>query len=107
MSLMDWLKSKISHRGKSLARYRSGMLKAKKGDFAGAISDYSASVAAAGIPSDVLAMSLYNRALAYSAIGEDDKAADDLQRVLSMPGLPENIKVAASQRRERVRRREG
>ena len=83
------------------------MAKAKKGDFAGAISDYSATVQDPSIPPDVLGMALYNRALAYSAVQEDQKAADDLKKVLSIPGLPDNIKVAASQRRERLRRREG
>ena len=106
MSILDWLKSKFSRRAKALARYRSGMAKAKKGDFAEAISDYSATLSAPGIPDDVLGMALYNRALAYSAIHEDEKAAEDLSKVLNMSGLPENIKVAASQRRERIRRRE-
>ena len=82
------------------------MTKAKKRDFPGAIKDYSAAIEAAKIPPDVKAMALYNRALAYSAIHEDAKAAEDLAAVLKMPGLPENIKVAAEQRRERIRRRE-
>jgi hypothetical protein len=82
------------------------MSKAKNGDFAGAVLDYSATIEAAGISNDVLGMALYNRALAYSAIHENDKAAEDLARALSIPGLPENIKVAAIQRQERIRRRE-
>ena len=107
MSVLTWLKSKFSSRAKSLARYRSGMSRAKGGDFAGAILDYSATIQDPGIPSDVMGMALYNRALAYSAIQENEKAAEDLTKVLSMPGLPENIRLAASQRRERIRRREG
>ncbi len=106
MSILSWLLSRFSSRAKSLARYRSGMAKAKKGDFAGAVSDYSATINASGIPNDVLGMALYNRALAYSALHEDDKAAEDLTKVLKMPGLPENISTAASHRRERLRRRE-
>lgn len=106
MGFLGWLTGKFSRRGQSLSGYKAGMLKAKKGDFAGAITDYSATIDAAGIPNDILAMALYNRALAYSAVREDQKAADDLSKVLSMPGLPDNIKVAASQRRERIRRRE-
>ena len=50
-------------------------------------------------------MAIFNRALAYSAIDEDDSAAEDLATLLEMPGLPENIHTAAQQRRERVRRR--
>lgn len=82
------------------------MAKAKQGDFAGAVSDYTAAVEAPGIPDDVLGMALYNRALAYSSLRQVDKAAEDLSQVLNMPGLPENIKTAAGQRRERLRRRE-
>ena len=82
------------------------MKKAEARDFAGAIDDYSATVQEPGIPADVLAMALYNRALAYSAIQEESKAAEDLTKVLQMPGLPENISVAATQRRERLRRRQ-
>lgn len=82
------------------------MAKASKGDFAGAVVDYSATIQAPNTPNDVLGMALYNRALAYSAIHEDEKAAEDLTRVLSMRGLPEKISTAASQRRERIRRRQ-
>lgn len=106
MSILDWFKSKFTHRAKSLARYRSGMAKAQKGDFAGAVEDYTAAIEASSVPDDVLGMALYNRALAYSSLRQPDKAADDLAKVLKMPDLPENIKLAASQRRERIRRRE-
>jgi tetratricopeptide (TPR) repeat protein len=105
MSFTNWLKSLFSHRGKTLALYRSGMAKASKGDYDGAIADYSAAIEAPQIPPDVKGMAIYNRALAYSAIHEDDKAAEDLAALLEMPGLPENIATAAQQRRERIRRR--
>jgi len=106
MSLITWLKSIFSHRGKALSQYRSGMVKAKKQDYAGAIADYSAAIESPQIPADVKAMAMYNRALAYSALEEDAKAAEDLAAVSAMPGLPENIKTAAQQRRERMRRRD-
>jgi len=105
MSFATWLKSLFSHRGKALSQYRSGMAKAKKGDYAGAVADYSAAIEAPEIPADVKAMALYNRALAYSAMDQDDKAAEDLAALLEVPGLPENIATAAQQRRERIRRR--
>ena len=106
MSIVNWLIGCFSRRHKALALYRSGMAKAKKQNYAGAISDYSASLQSPGIPPDVKAMALYNRALAHSALEEDAKAADDLAVVLKMPGLPENIQTAANQRRERIRRRQ-
>jgi tetratricopeptide (TPR) repeat protein len=105
MSFTTWLKSLFSHRGKALSQYRSGMAKAKKRDYAGAVADYSAAIESPQIPPDVRGMALYNRALAYSAMNKDDKAAEDLAAVLTIPGLPESINTAAQQRRERIRRR--
>lgn len=81
------------------------MAKANKRDFHGAIADYSAAIRAPDIPIDVKAMATYNRAIAYTAIDEDEKAAEDLAAMLEMPGLSEDITAAAHQRRERIRRR--
>ena len=106
MSFTTWVKSCFSHRGKALSLYQSGMAKANKHDYDGAIADYSAAIRAPNIPTDVKAMALYNRALAYSAIHEDEKSAEDLTAVLEMPGLLKNIKTEAQERRERIRRRD-
>ena len=106
MSFTAWLKSFFSHRGKALSLYRSGMAKANNHDYEGAIADYSAAIRASNIPHDVLAMAIYNRALAYSAIHDDAKAADDLATVLEMPRLPANIKLYAQQRREWIDNRD-
>ncbi|MBN2476879.1 MAG: hypothetical protein JXB62_19890 [Pirellulales bacterium] len=106
MGFRTWVKRWFSHRGKALSLYRSGMAKANKRDYAGAIADYSAAIQAPNIPKDVKAMAVYNRALAYSAMHEDDKAAEDLAAVLEMPGLPANIKTHAQQRREWIRQRD-
>ena len=106
MSFITWVKSCFSDRGKALSLYRSGMAKANKHDYGGAIGDYSAAIRAPNIPTDVKAMAVYNRALAYSAIHEDEKSAEDLTAVLGMPGLPKNIKREAQERRERIRRRD-
>ncbi|RMF40936.1 MAG: hypothetical protein D6753_10645 [Planctomycetota bacterium] len=92
-------------RGKSLARYRAGMEKAKAKDYQGAIADYTAVIDAANTPADVQAMATYNRALAYSALHEEALAEEDLSTILNRPDLPEDIKVAAQQRRERLLRR--
>ena len=105
MSFTNWVKSWFSNRGKALALYRSGMAKANRRDYDGAIADYSAAIESPQIPADVKAMAIYNRALAYSASHEDAKAAEDLAALLEMPELPENIRTAAQQRRERIRRR--
>ena len=105
MSFVSWMANLFSHRGKAVSLYRSGMVKANKRDYRGAIADYSAAVREPHIPIDVKAMVLYNRALAYSAVHEDAKSSEDLATVLEMPQLSPNIKTQAQQRRERLRRR--
>jgi len=105
LRLLDWVKSLVSQRGKAIALYRSGMEKAKKGDFRGAISDYTAALQVPGIPDDVKGMALYNRAISRSSINEHESAAEDLASLLKVPHLPENVRVQAHQRRERLRRR--
>jgi tetratricopeptide (TPR) repeat protein len=81
------------------------MAKANKRDYEGAIADYSAAIEMAKIPADVRAMAIYNRALAYSAIDDEVKSIEDLSTLLDLPGVPENIRTAVQQRRERLRRR--
>ena len=106
MSFMSWVRSCFSSRSKALSLYRSGMAKISGRDYGGAVADYTAAIEAADIPPDVKAMALYNRSLAYAAMGEDDRAAEDQAALVDLPSLPENIKTAVHQRRERLRRRD-
>ncbi len=105
MSFIDWVKSLLSHRGRAVSLYRSGMAKANKHNYGGAIADYSAAIREPNVSADVKAMILYNRALAYTAVHEDAKSAEDLAAVLAMPRLSAEIRAQAQQRRERLRRR--
>ena len=57
------------------------------------------------LSASVRASALYNRALAYSALDQDDKAMADLQKVLTLPGCPENVLTAAKTRIARVKKR--
>ena len=106
MSVISWVRSMVSHRGKSVELYRSGMKKADLQDYKGAIADYSAAIESTHTPPDVKAMATYNRALAFSAILEHGKAAQDLSTVLHMPQVPPSVKDAALRRQERVRKRD-
>ena len=81
------------------------MTKANGHDYLGAVREYTAAIDAPDCPNDVKGMATYNRALAYAAMDQDEKAADDLAAMLKMPGLPESIKTQARMRRERIRRR--
>lgn len=51
------------------------------------------------------ARALYNRALAHSALKNDDKALADLEELLKLPDVPDNVQNAARDRLARVRRR--
>ncbi len=82
------------------------MAKANRHDYHGAIADYSAAIRASDTPTDVKAMAIYNRSLAYRAIHENAKAAEDLTALLEMPGLSQRIRTEAHQRRELIRRRD-
>ena len=106
MSFITWIKSCFSHRGKALSLYRRGMAKAKKRDYNGAITDYSAAIREPHFPADVKAMAIYNRALAYSAIHEDARAVEDREAVLEMPGSPVSIGNYAQERWDRIRQRD-
>jgi len=106
MSFIRWVKSWLSRRGEALSLYRSGMAKANKRNYVDAIADYSAAIEVPDVPPDVKAMATYNRALAYSSIHDDEKAAEDLAAVLEMPGLSQRIKREAHERRERIRKRD-
>lgn len=64
MSLVRWVYSWSSHRGRALAEYRAGMQKADKHDYSGAITDYTAVIEGQDTPEDLKTMATYNRALA-------------------------------------------
>ena len=105
MGLAGWLAGIVSRRSRAMGLYRSGMAKARKRDYHGAIDDYTSAIDSPHVPIDVKGMATYNRALSYAALQQDEKAAEDLAAMLQMPGLPENVVTEARQRRERLRRR--
>ena len=81
------------------------MAKANKHDLDGAIKDYSACIDTSDAPPDVAAMAMYNRAIAYAAAKDTDRALSDLKTVLEMKELPTNIKTAADEKLKKIIRR--
>ena len=98
MNTFHWLKDRFGSRGKALAVYRRGMLRAKKHDHQGAIDDYSVTIDMPDAPADVKAMALYNRALVHVATGDFTKGVDDLDAVLAADAAPVNVKRMARQK---------
>ena len=70
-----------------------------------AIEIYNSLLTTPKLNPTVRARALFNRALAHSAMDDDDKAMADLQKVLTLPGLPENVQSAARSQIARVKKR--
>ncbi len=94
----------FSSRGKALNVYKRGMTKADQRDLPGAIADYSTVIAMKSVPGDVKAMALLNRALAYSRSHEQEKAEADLATVLAMPDATAQVRSAANEKLQRMRK---
>lgn len=100
MNIVGWLKSRFSARRKALSNYRRGMVRAKRHDNIGALADYTVAIEMEGVPADVKAMALYNRALVYAATGDEAKGVDDLHAILAMDAAMPlvNIRTMAKQK---------
>jgi hypothetical protein len=72
-----------------------------------AVAEYSSAIELLEVPQDVKAMATYNRSIAYSLMGKESLAAQDLASVLEMEGVPENIRLEARQRQGRMKKRQG
>ena len=70
-----------------------------------ALEIFNSLLATPTLSASVRASALYNRALAFSAMDDDAKALADLQKVLTLPGLPDNVQTAARARLARVKKR--
>ncbi len=104
MNHFDWIVGCFSTRQKSLRIYRRGISQARQGQHDAAIENYTKVIGISGVPEDVKAMSLFNRALAY-ATADDSRGAEDLNMVLKMPGAPTHIKTEATRKLARMQQR--
>lgn len=94
-----------SARGDAMSLYRQGLACGERKDFTGATAAYTSAIKSLGVPDDVKAMALYNRALVLAAEGAVEQAVTDLQIVLNLPGKLQAVKLAARRRLERLRNR--
>ncbi len=104
MNLYDWIVGCVSTRQKSLGIYKRGISKARRRQHNAAIENYTTVIGIPGVPEDVKAMSLFNRALAYVSVG-DSRGTEDLNMVLGMPGAPAQIKLEAMRKLARMQHR--
>jgi tetratricopeptide (TPR) repeat protein len=94
-----------SVRSDAMSLYKRGLTCAESKDSAGALEAYTSAIDLPGVPADVKAMALYNRALVLAANGAVDQALADLEIVLELPVPLHVIKLAARRRLERLRHR--
>lgn len=70
-----------------------------------AIAIYNDLLTSPATAASIKARALFNRALAYSSMKDDDRAVADLEAVLKMPGVPDNVESAARSQVIRVKKR--
>ena len=105
MSFLSRLGGLLTRGGRDEDQLRQAMEHAKGERPQKAIDIYTSLIDSKGASADVRARALFNRALAYSAVKNDERAIADLTRVLALPNLAENVQIAARSQLTRVRKR--
>jgi hypothetical protein len=105
VNFFGWITDRFFIRGRAMSVYRRGMARARRQDCQGAILQYSTVVDMPGVPGDVKAMALYNRALALSAAGSGPRGIADLNEVIAMESTPVNVRTMARQALARIESR--
>jgi hypothetical protein len=105
MGLLQRVTSLFSRSGRDDQLLLAGLAHAKADRPDEALKIYNQLLKDSGTNATTRARTLYNRAIAYSALNEDAKAVADLEEVLKMPSVPDNVESAARDRLARVRRR--
>lgn len=106
MNFFKRILGRFTTRGRALAKVAKGRDCATNREPDIAINYYTEVVDAPESPREVIAMALFNRALAYSTTGREDEAVKDLNAILSMPESILEIKKSASDKLVRMRRKQ-
>src|SRR5437870_4256361 len=105
MGLLGQLTNLFSRSGRDDNRLRQAMDHAHANRPEKAIAIYDSLLSGKAADPTLRARALFNRALAHSSTKNDQKAIADLEKVVSMPGAPENVLSAARNQLVRVRNR--
>ena len=105
MGIFKRLQNFFTRSGREDNLMRQGMEHASANQPAKAIEVYDALVSSQTTSPTMRSRALFNRALAYSSMKDDEKAIADLEQVVGMPGVPENVLTAARTQLIRVRNR--
>jgi hypothetical protein len=105
MGFFGQLLNLFSRAGRDDNRLKQGMDHAHANRPEKALDIYNEILNSKGIGPVVRARTLFNRALAHSALKNDVKAIADLEEVLATQAVPENVLTAARNQLIRVRSR--
>ena len=105
MNLLHKLFGRFTSRGRALIQLNKGRESAATRDFNDAVVHYTELVKDPNAPRDIIAMALFNRALACSATHQDKDAERDLVEVLEMREDFPKIKKFAREKLLRIRKR--
>lgn len=105
MGFLGQLANLFSRAGRDDNRLKQGMDHAHANRPDKAIDIYNAILNSKSTGSVVRARTLFNRALAHSALKNDTKAIADLEAVVATEAVPENVMTAARNQLIRVRSR--
>jgi hypothetical protein len=105
MAILSRLANLFSRSGRADNRLQQAMDLAHAKRPADAIAIYDGLLSSKGTNATVRAKALFNRALAYSSLKDDQKAIADLEGVVTLAGAPENVISAARNQLVRVRNR--
>jgi hypothetical protein len=105
MSFFSRLTNLFSRSGRDDNLLQQGMAHATAHQPERAIVIYDSLVNSKSSGAIIRSRALFNRALAHSAMKNDQKAIADLEQVVGMPGAPENVLTAARTQLIRVRNR--
>jgi hypothetical protein len=105
MGIFGHLLNLFSRAGRDDNRLKQGMDHAHANRPDKAIEIYNELLNSKSTGPVVRARTLFNRALAHSALKNDAKAIADLEEVVASPAIPENVMTAARNQLIRVRGR--
>lgn len=105
MSFLQRLSNWFSQSGREDNLLQQAVDLAKEKRPAEAIEIYNELLRSHSVTSIVKARALFNRALAYSSLKDDERATSDLQTVISSNDAPENVRTAARTQLVRLKNR--
>ncbi len=105
MNFIKRFTDRFTARGRVLALVEQGMALAKKNESGKAVTLYSKVIDSSETPRDVVAMAMFNRALAFTAIDKPKEAEQDLKAIIAMPESMTQIKKSASDKLVRMKRK--